>query len=123
MQPNSVFIKRISAIIAIITALIILGSVASLYACGWGSQGGADYVPQERNPQQQQQQVTKSQPISSEQAKEIVSRYIKPVNPQLAVATPNDAGPYYEVDLIGKNGETVQVLGVDKFSGRIEVLN
>jgi hypothetical protein len=123
MQPNSLFIKRLSAIIAIVAALIILGSVSTLLACGWGSQGGADYVPQERNPQQQQHQVAKGQPISSDQAKAIVSRYIKPVNPQLAVATPNDAGPYYEVDLIGKNGETVQVLGVDKISGRIEVLN
>jgi hypothetical protein len=97
--------------------------VASLFACGWGSQGGADYVPQERNQQQQQQVVAQSQPISSDQAKQIVTQYIKPVNPQLKVATPNDAGPYYEVDLIGKNGETVEILGVDKYTGRIQVLN
>ena len=121
MEKNSLFIRRLSIIIAIIAALIILGSVSTLLACGYGSQGGADYVPRQQNPQQQQ--ITKGQPISSDQAKEIVSRYIKPVNPQLAVATPNDAGPYYEVDLIGKNGETVQVLGVDKFTGRIQVLN
>jgi hypothetical protein len=122
MQQETASIKRLSRITAVAAALIILGSASSLWACGYGSQGGADYVPQERNPQQQQTTV-KGQPISSDQAKDIVSRYIKPVNPQLAVSTPNDAGPYFEVDLIGKNGEIVQVIGVDKFSGRIQVLN
>jgi Peptidase propeptide and YPEB domain len=122
MQQETASIKRLSRLTAIVAALIILGSASSLWACGYGSQGGADYVPQERNQPQTQQNV-KGQPISSDQAKDIANRYTKQVNPQLAVATPNDAGPYYEVDLTGKNGETVQVIGVDKFSGRIKVLN
>ncbi len=122
MHQNSAFIKRLSAIIAIIAALIILGSMTSLFACGWGSQGGADYVPQERNLQQQQQVVAQGQPITSDQAKKIVTQYIKPVNPQVRVGTPNNAGPYYKVDLIGTNGETVEIVGVDKYSGRIQVL-
>ena len=122
MQQDSAFIKRLSAVIAIVAALIILGSASSLFACGYGNQGGADYVPQQRN-QQQQQQVAQGQPLSSDQAKQLVAQYIKPVNPQLTVATPNDAGSYYEVDVLGKNGETVEVVGVDKYTGRIQVLN
>lgn len=122
MQKKTKPSKRLYRVASVVAVLAFLVLETSVFACGWGSQGGADYAPQQRN-QQQQQQIAQRQPISPDQAKDIVTRYIKPVNPQLAVATPNDAGPYYEVDLIGKNGETVQVIGVDKFTGRIEVLN
>ena len=111
--------KRLSQFIAAAAMLAVLVPAASLFACGWGNQGGADYVPQQQNQQQQVQ----GQPLSADQAKQIVSRYIKPINPDLTIGTPNDAGPYFEVDLFGKNGEKVQILAVDKFTGRIKPLS
>lgn len=121
MQQKKVRLKRLSQVLAVVAAITFLGTTSGVFACGWGTQGGADYVPQERNVPQQQ--VSMNQSISPEQAKEIVARYIRGYNHKLTIGTPNDAGSYYEVDLLGKNGEVVQVLGVDKSSGRVQVLN
>ncbi len=110
--------KRFSRIIATAAMLTVLIPATSLFACGYGNQGGADYIPQQQNQQQVQ-----GQPISADQARQIVSRYIMPINPNLTIGTPNDAGPYYEVDLFGKNGQKVQILAVDKFSGQIKPLS
>ena len=42
--------------VTLVTALLLLIPATNLLACNWGSQGGADYVPQRRGIEQQQQQ-------------------------------------------------------------------
>lgn len=103
-------------------ALLLLAPAESLLACNSGAPGGADYVPQRRGAPQQNQPA-KRQALTPEQAQQIVSRYIKPINGDLTVGNPNDAGSYYEVDIFSKDGEVVQVIGVDKFTGRMQPLS
>jgi hypothetical protein len=123
MQLKSIFSPRVVRMATLTTALMLLAPATNLLACGWGSQGGADYVPQRRGGDQQQQQIAQRQPLSADQAQQIVRQYVNPINPNLIVGKPNDAGPYFEVDLQSQDGETVQVIGVDKYSGRMQPLS
>jgi len=102
-------------------SFLLLLPAANVLACGTGRPGGADYVPQRRGVAQQQ--IAQGQPISADQAKNIVMNYVKPINPGLTVGTANDFGAYYEVVLLSKDGETVQVIGVDKYTGKMEPLS
>jgi hypothetical protein len=122
MQRKSIFFPRMARMATLAAALMLLVPATNLLACGWGSQGGADYVPQRRGGDQQQK-VAQQQPLSAEEAQQIVRKYVTPINPNLIVGKPNDAGPYFEVDLQSKDGETVQVIGVDKYSGRMQPLS
>ncbi|UCD91057.1 MAG: hypothetical protein JSW04_06420 [Desulfobacterales bacterium] len=89
-------------------------------ACGWGRAGGEDYVPQRRDstgPIAQRPLVTK------EQAYDIVTNHVKRLNPTLEVGPINDAGGFYEVDILTDKKKVVQRLGVDKRSGRLMLIN
>jgi len=89
-------------------------------ACGYGQGGGQDYVPQRRdsnNPSAQEQALT------AEQARDIATGYVKRLNPDLEVGRVTDGGSFYEAEIISAGNEVVQLLGVDKLSGRLLVLN
>jgi hypothetical protein len=122
MQLKSIFSPRVVRMATLTTALMLLAPATNLLACGVGSQGGADYVPQRRGGDQQQK-VAQRQPLSADEAQKIVRQYVNPINPNLIVGKPNDAGPYFEIDLQSKDGETVQVISVDKYSGRMQPLS
>jgi hypothetical protein len=89
-------------------------------ACGWGSSGGGDYVPQRRDSGEL---LTQKSAVTQEQARDIVANYVKRLNPNLEIGKIKDNGGFYEVEIIAESKEVVQLLGVDKRSGRLIVLN
>ena len=93
----------------------------STSACMMGTPGGGDYyMPQRRFPAGQQAQRAA---LSQEQARQIVTTHVRKLNPDLNVGSINDTGGFYEAEVLSKENEVIQLIGVDKFSGRIMLLN
>ena len=89
-------------------------------ACGWGTSGGGDYVPQRRDATG----LFASKPaLSEEQARDIVTNYVKRLNPNLTIGPVKDNGGFFEAEILSEDNEVVQILGVDKQSGRLILLN
>lgn len=89
-------------------------------ACGWGNPGGQDYVPQRRDstgPAMSRPSITK------EQAFDVAANHVKRLNPNLEVGQIRDAGGFYEAEILSEKREVIQLLGVDKLSGRLMLLN
>ncbi len=61
--------------------------------------------------------------ITKEQAFEMVSRHVKRLNPNLKIGQLNDAGRYFEAEIMTKDNEIVQLIGVEKETGRILLIN
>ncbi|MBW1754420.1 MAG: hypothetical protein JRJ46_15375 [Deltaproteobacteria bacterium] len=89
-------------------------------ACGVGAQGGESYVPQRRSPTGE---LARRPSLTQEQAFQIVSRHVKRLNPDLNVGQVNDAGSFFEAEIISKENEVIQLMGVDKESGRLMLIN
>ncbi len=89
-------------------------------ACGVGAQGGESYVPQRRSPAGE---LARRPSLTQGQAFEIVSRHVKRLNPDLKVGQINDAGSFFEAEIISKENEVIQLMGVDKESGRLMLIN
>jgi hypothetical protein len=92
------------------------------YGCGLrlGTTAGGDYVPQRRDSNEF---LARKSAISEDQAREIVSGYVKKLNPSLEIGKVTDNGGFYEVEIVDSGDEIVQLLGVDKRSGRLILLN
>ncbi len=103
------------------TAFFFLTGPPSANACGYGSSGGKDYVPQRQGGADNY--MAEKSAISPEQAREIVANHINKLNPDLKVGNINDAGSFFEAEILSKDKEIIQLLGVDKFSGRLMLLN
>jgi hypothetical protein len=89
-------------------------------ACGWGTSGGSDYVPQRRDSTG----LLASKPaLNEEQARDIVTNYVKRLNPNLKIGPVKDNGGFYEAEILSEDNEVVQILGIDKRSGRLILLN
>ena len=97
-------------------ALISFTGFDHANACGTGTPGGQDYVPQRRGPTGQ---LAQRPALTKEQAFEIVANHIKRLNPSLKVGQLNDAGSFYEAEILSENDELIQRMGVDKLSGRL----
>lgn len=107
------------AIVAVATMTqVVLTDTAA--ACGWGTSGGGDYVPQRRDSGGF---LARKSAVSEEQARDLVSGYVKRLNPDLEIGKITDNGGFYEVEVVGADHEIVQLLGVDKQSGRLILLN
>ena len=89
-------------------------------ACGVGAKGGESYIPQRRYPTGE---LARRPSLTQEQASEIVSRHVKRLNPDLKVGQVNDAGSFFEAEIISKENEVIQLMGVDKESGRLMLIN
>ena len=89
-------------------------------ACGYGQSGGGDYVPQRRDSVGS---LAQKSAINEAQARDIVSSYVKRLNPDLEIGKIRDNGGFYEVEIISAGNELIQLLGVDKRSGRLLLLN
>jgi hypothetical protein len=121
-------------ITAVLFSTVILGAYFGLGgpqgagACMMGgAPGGGDYyMPQRRNMPQGQfpaGQMAQRPAIAQEQARQIVTTHIQKLNPDLNVGKINDAGSFYEVEVLSRENEIVQLIGVDKFSGGIMPIN
>jgi len=89
-------------------------------ACGYGQSGGGDYVPQRRDSGEL---LANKSAVSEDQARDIVTKYVKKLNPNLEIGNVKDNGGFYEVEIVDEGQEIVQLLGVDKRSGRLILLN
>ena len=90
-------------------------------ACGWGGSGGQGYAPQQRG--NQMGPLASKPALTQEQAFDIVSNHIKRLNPDLRVGQINDAGNFFEAEILATDNEVVQLMGVDKQSGRLMLIN
>ena len=90
-------------------------------ACGWGGSGGQGYAPQQRG--NQMGPLASKPALTQEQAFDIVSNHIKKLIPDLRVGQINDAGNFYEAEVLSTDNEVVQLIGVDKQSGRLMLIN
>ena len=103
--------------VVVLTQFAWVGIVA---ACGWGQSGGGDYVPQRRD---NGGFLAQKSAVTEDQARDIVSSYVKRLNPDLEIGKVKDNGGFYEVEILSNGQELVQLLGVDKRSGRLLLLN
>ena len=110
----------IGASLLALTGMINFVAVDIATACGYGQSGGGDYVPQRRDSGEL---LANKSAVSEVQAREIVTSYVKRLNPDLEIGKVKDNGGFYEVEVIDQGQEIVQLLGVDKRSGRLILLN
>ncbi len=92
----------------------------SAAACGWGDGGGQGYVPQR---QDQNYAYAVRPALTEDQARELITQHVTKLNPELTVGPLNDAGEFFEAEILSKDNEVVQIIGVDKRSGRLALLN
>ena len=110
----------IGASLLALTGMINFVAVDIATACGYGQSGGGDYVPQRRDSGEL---LANKSAVSEDQARDIVTKYVKKLNPNLEIGKIKDNGGFYEVEIVDEGQEIVQLLGVDKRSGRLILLN
>ncbi|MBW2450212.1 MAG: hypothetical protein JRE92_07300 [Deltaproteobacteria bacterium] len=110
----------IGSLILTIALLINFVGLDIANACGWGQGGGQGYVPQRRDSNGF---LAQKQALTEEQARDIVTKYVKRLNPNLEVGNLKDNGSFYEAEIIAEDNEVIQLVGIDKRSGRLIVLN
>ena len=122
MKTRKNLIIRIVLVLAVIAVGYTLFQGTNMAAaCGWGnSSGGGDYVPQQRNASNNF--LAQKPALTETQARDIVGNYVKRLNPELEIGSVTDNGSFYEAQIISPDKEVVQLLGVDKQSGRLIVL-
>jgi hypothetical protein len=89
-------------------------------ACGWGQGGGEGYVPQRRDDANT---LAARPALTQEQARMLIEQHVTRLNPALKVGPVNDAGELFEAEIYSPDNEVVQVLGVDKRSGRLLLID
>ncbi len=117
--------KKIRTIILGASILALMGMINFVAvdiagACGYGQSGGSGYVPQRRDSDGL---LARKSTVSEDQAREIVTSYVKRLNPNLEIGKIQDNGGFYAVEIVDEGQEVVQLLGVDKRSGRLILLN
>ena len=110
----------IGASLLALTGMINFVAVDIATACGYRQSGGGDYVPQRRDSGEL---LANKSAVSEDQARDIVTKYVKKLNTNLEIGNVKDNGGFYEVEIVDEGQEIVQLLGVDKRSGRLILLN
>jgi hypothetical protein len=116
---NKFLVTAILFIVMAGTTGLFMAFPQNANACGYGASGGNDYTPQRRGSTGY---LASKTALTPEQAREIVSSHIRKLNPNLEVGSVNDAGGFFEAEILSRDKEVVQLLGVDKFSGRLMLL-
>jgi hypothetical protein len=117
--------KKIRTLILGASILALMGMINFVAvdiagACGYGQSGGSGYVPERRDSGEL---LARKSAVSEDQARNIVTNYVKKLNPNLEIGQVKDNGGFYEVEIVDEGREVVQLLGVDKRSGRLILLN
>jgi hypothetical protein len=119
--------KKLSKALVMGIAILSITAITQLIwtdiaaACGYnGQSGGSGYVPQRRDSEGF---LARKSAVSEEQARDIVSGYVKKLNPNLEIGKVTDNGGFFEVEVVDASNDIVQLLGVDKRSGRLILLN
>lgn len=61
--------------------------------------------------------------LTKEQVRDILISHVKRLNPNLKIGQIKDNGGFYETEILSKDKEVVQILGVDKHTGRLILRN
>ncbi|MCF6248361.1 MAG: hypothetical protein L3J69_13530 [Desulfobacula sp.] len=117
---NTIVTMSTGTALFFIVAGMLFFNPLTVMACGYGNSGGSDFVPQRQNAYAGNQAAVA---IDIEQARSIVENHVSRLNPDLAIGNINDAGGFFEVEIINGDNEVLQMLGVDKYSGRLMMLN
>ncbi|MFC1822332.1 hypothetical protein ACFL9T_06460 [Thermodesulfobacteriota bacterium] len=129
--------RNLGIVIAGVLFLFIVGFTYTPFmglnhagACNWGQRGGGDYAPQQRGSRGtwlgslSKGDRSDSLSMTKEQAHDVVASHIKRLNPDLEIGKIQDAGGFYEAEVLsGETREVVERLGVDKRSGRLIPIN
>ena len=115
-----IFISGILFVAMIGFSHIFIAGPSRANACGVGAQGGESYIPQRRGSTGN---LALKSFITKEQAFEMVSQHIKRLNPNLKIGQLNDAGRLFEAEIVTEDNEVVQLIGVDKETGRLLLIN
>ena len=110
----------IGASLLALLSMINFVAVDIAVACGYGQSGGGGYVPQRRDSNGL---LSQKSAVTQDQARNIVTGYVKRLNPDLEIGVIKDNGGFYEVQVLGAGNKILQLLGVDKRSGRLILLN
>jgi NAD(P)H-hydrate repair Nnr-like enzyme with NAD(P)H-hydrate epimerase domain len=121
MKRNLLALFIVTAVLSLITIDLPWNMGArTAAACGWGQGGGDGYVPQRRDTDN----AYAARPaMTQEQAHQIIEQHVTQLNSTLKVGPVNDTGELFEAEIYSPDNEVVQVLGVDKRSGRLVVIN
>jgi hypothetical protein len=119
-RTMKIFITVISFVAIIGFSNIFIEGPDRANACGVGAQGGESYVPQRRGSTGN---LARKTFITKEQAFEMLSQHIKRLNPNLKIGQLNDAGRLFEAEIVTKDNEVVQLIGVDKATGTLLLIN
>jgi hypothetical protein len=92
--------------------------VFQVQACGWGDGGGGGFVPQRHDTGNAPQAA-----VTADQARQIIENHVQRLNSALRIGKFNDAGSYYEAEIVAANNEVVQIIGVDKRSGQLVLID
>ena len=125
MKKKTIFkFTTITAFLFIVAGMLFFNPINAM-SCGYGNSGGSDFVPQKQSPYWGNQPASNqtATAIGQEKAKSIVKSHVNKLNPDLAIGGINDAGGFFEVEVLNKSDELLQVVGVDKYSGRLMLLN
>jgi hypothetical protein len=122
------YVGVISSVILVVGVMVLSDvpfegpSDAAACACSYtsGTPGGGDFVPQRRDAPDT---YFNRPALTKEQAHDVVANHVKKLNPDLKIGRLQDAGSYYEAEVLGANGDVVQRLGVDKESGQMILIN
>lgn len=121
MKRHSLAVFTIAVVLTLITiALPGTIGVRPAAACGWGQGGGQGYVPQRHDGNNT---YAGKPALTQEQAHQIIQQYVTRLNSALKVGPVKDAGDLFESDVYSSGNEVVQVLGVEKRSGRLVIIN
>ena len=126
LKPGGIKMRKQSKTLAMAIVILSMAAMTQFIltdiaaACGWGQSGGGGYVPQRRDSGGL---LAQKSSVTEERAREIVSGYVKKLNPDLEIGKVTDNGGFYEVEVVDSGNEIVQLLGVDKRSGRLILLN
>ncbi len=122
------YVGVISLVILVVGVMVLSDvpfggpSDAGACACSYtsGTPGGGDFVPQRRDAPDS---YFNRPALTKEQAHDVVANHVRKLNPDLKIGRLQDAGSYYEAEVLGANGDVVQRLGVDKESGQMILIN
>jgi len=95
-------------------------AVPASQACGWGQGGGESFAPQR---QDNGKAYAYRPALTKEQAQKLIEQHVTRLNNTLTVGPVTDAGELFEAEIYSKDNEVVQVLGVDKNTGRLVLIN
>ncbi len=125
-KQGGIIMRKLSKALVMGIAILSITAITQIVwtdmaaSCGWGQSGGSDYVPQRRDSNGF---LARKSAVSEEQARDLVSGYVKKLNPNLEIGKVTDNGGFYEVEVVDASNDIIQLLGVDKRSGRLILLN